>query len=74
MSVTRIKSDFKDLTRDDKIRLVQDLWDEIGDRDAAFVLTPEQEAELNARYERYRADPSRAIPLSEVLARYERKK
>lgn len=74
VSVARIKSDFKNLTRDDKIQLVQDLWDEIEDKDAAFVLTPEQEAELDARYQRYLADPSRAIPLSEVMARFEREK
>ena len=74
MSVARIKSDFRNLTRDDKIQLVQELWDEIADRDAAFVLTAEQEAELDARYQRYLADPSIAIPLNEVMARFEREK
>jgi len=74
VSVARIKSDFRNLTRDDKIQLVQDLWDEIEDKDAAFVLTPEQEAELDARYQRYLADPSTAIPLDEVLASFESEK
>jgi len=74
VSVARIKSDFRNLTRDDKIQLVQELWDEIADRDAAFVLTAEQEAELDARYQRYLADPSIAIPLNEVMARFEREK
>lgn len=74
VSVARIKSDFKGLTREDKIQLVQELWDEIEDRDAGFILTPEQATELDARYERYLADPSSAIPLSEVMARFERKK
>jgi putative addiction module component (TIGR02574 family) len=74
MSIARIKKDFRDLPNDDKIRLVQELWDEIADPGAAFVLSPEQEAELDARYQRYREDPSRAIPLAEVEARYERRK
>ena len=73
MSVARIKNDFKDLPNEDKIRLVQELWGEIADRDAAFVLTAEQEAEIDARYQRYQSDPSRAIPLAEVEARYERR-
>lgn len=73
MSVARIKNDFSSLPDAEKIRLVQELWDEIGDHDAAFSLTPEQQAELDARYQRYRDDPSRAIPLSEVEERYERR-
>jgi len=74
MSVARIKSDFNELPNEDKIRLVQELWDAIADAGAAFVLTPEQEAELDSRYRRYKSDPSRAIPLTDVEARYERRK
>ena len=74
MSVARIRSDFKDLPNDDKIRVVQELWDAIEDPDAAFTLTPELEAELDARYQRYREDPTRAIPLSEVESRYQSRK
>jgi putative addiction module component (TIGR02574 family) len=74
MSMARIKKDFRDLPNDDKIRLVQELWDEIADPDAAFVLSPEHEAELDARYQRYQEDPSRASPLAEVEARDERRK
>ena len=74
MSVARIRSDLKDLPNDDKIRVVQELWDAIEDPDAAFTLTPELEAELDARYQRYREDPTRAIPLSEVESRYQSRK
>lgn len=74
MSVARIKSDFKELPIEDKIRLAQDLWDEIGDHEAALALTPEQEAEFDARYQRYTENPGSAIPLAEALARYERRK
>lgn len=69
MSVARIKSDFANLTRDEQIQLVQELWDEIEDREAAFVLTPEQEAELERRYARHLTHPEEAIPLAEVLDR-----
>lgn len=74
MSVARIKKDFRDLPVEDKIRLVQELWDEIGDPGAALALSPEQQAEIEARYQRYKDDPSRAIPLEEVEARYARGK
>ncbi len=72
MSVARIKKDFRDLPVEDEIRLVQELWDENEDPGAALTLTPEQQAEIEARYQRYHDDPSRAILWEEVEARYER--
>ncbi len=74
MSVARIKKDFRDLPVEDKIRLVQELWDEIEDPGAALPLTPEQQAEIEARYRRYQDNPSRALSWEEVEARYERSK
>ncbi len=52
MSVATIKEEFRSLANVDKIKLVQELWDEIGDPEEAFILTPEQVAELDTRYQR----------------------
>lgn len=73
MSVARIKKDFKGLSDQEKLRLVQELWDEIENRDSILAVTPEQEAELDARYQRYCEDPTRAIPLAEVQAAFQRR-
>ena len=52
----------------DRIELAMALWDSLTDaeREAEFVLTAEQEAELDRRLEEHLANPTSAIPWEEV--------
>jgi putative addiction module component (TIGR02574 family) len=52
----------------DRIELAMALWDSLTDteREAELVLTAEQEAELDRRFEEHLANPGSAIPWEEV--------
>ena len=52
----------------DRVELAMALWESLTDaeREAEFVLTPEQEAELNRRLEEHVANPGSSIPWEEV--------
>lgn len=52
----------------DRVELAMALWDSLAesDREMAVGLNPEQIAELERRSAEHRADPSTAIPWSEV--------
>ena len=48
------------------------LWDSLTDveRAAALALTPDQEAELDRRWEAHLEDPKSAVPWDEVYQRF----
>ncbi len=46
------------LPAQERLRIASALWDSAANQPEAFGLTPEQEAELDARYADYLADPS----------------
>jgi putative addiction module component (TIGR02574 family) len=52
----------------DRVELAMALWESLSDdeRAAEFVLTPEQEAELDRRLAHHLANPDSAIPWEEV--------
>jgi putative addiction module component (TIGR02574 family) len=58
---------------EERIKLVEDIWDSIAAESEAVKLSAEQRAELDRRIERYKRDPSGTIPWesikSEALAR-----
>ena len=58
----------KELPLDERIKLVEDLWDSIAADQKALPLTPAQRAELDRRLDAYEADKNRGRPASEVLA------
>lgn len=49
-------ADLRGLPIDERIRLVEDLWDSIAVEQAALSLTDEQRAELDQRLDAYVAD------------------
>lgn len=69
-------SDLMHLSVDERLQLVEDLWDSIA---AEAVDTPErlpvaaaQRQEILRRSEAHRSNPSEAVPLEEALKRIER--
>ena len=52
----------------DRVELAMALWESLTDaeREAEFVLTPEQEADLDRRLEEHVANPGSSIPWEEV--------
>ncbi|MES2180158.1 MAG: addiction module protein [Gemmatimonadota bacterium] len=65
--------DYRNLSVSERLRLVGDIWDSIA-ADAstspeALPLSEAQKAELDRRIAEHDADPSRAVPMDESLAR-----
>ncbi|HVK15598.1 MAG TPA: addiction module protein [Fimbriiglobus sp.] len=57
------------LSPDDRIRLVQAIWDSIPEEDRAPDLTDEQKAELDRRLADLRANPQIGLTWEQVKAR-----
>ena len=70
MGATRF--DFSHLTPDERLELVEELWDSL-DPDQ-IPLTPAQIEELTRREALHRANPGRGRPWREVLDEIERKR
>jgi putative addiction module component (TIGR02574 family) len=62
-----VKSDLRKLPLDERIQLVEDLWDSIAADQNALPLTPEQRAELDRRLDAYEADGDPGRPAEEVI-------
>jgi putative addiction module component (TIGR02574 family) len=58
----------KELPLDERIKLVQDLWDSIAADQKALPLTPAQRTELDRRLDAYEVDKNPGRRASEVLA------
>lgn len=54
---------------DDRIRLVQDVWDRLVDQGHEPELTEEMKAELDRRIEEMDRNPDSGVPWEEVKAR-----
>lgn len=54
---------------DDRIRLVQDVWERLGDQGHELELTEEMKAELDRRVEELDRNPDAGIPWDVVKAR-----
>jgi putative addiction module component (TIGR02574 family) len=57
----------RELPVEDRIRLVEDLWDNIAKDQQALPLTPEQAAELDRRLESLEVDGDLGRPASDVI-------
>ncbi|MDT0617574.1 addiction module protein [Salinisphaera sp. P385] len=58
----------RDLPVEQRIRLVEELWDSIAADQEALPLTKEQRAELDRRLDAYEADGNQGRPAEIVLA------
>ncbi len=67
----RIK--FHEIPLDERIRLVEDLWDSIAVEQEALSLTDEQKAELDRRLDAYEVDRNPGRPAAEVIEEIRRK-
>ena len=63
----------RQLPVDERIRLVEDLWDSIASDQKALPLTPEQQAELDRRLDAYEADRDPGRPAEDVIAEIRRR-
>ncbi|MEX2515393.1 MAG: addiction module protein [Gammaproteobacteria bacterium] len=68
-----MNSNLKQLPVDERIRLVEDLWDSIASDQSTIPLTPDQKMELDKRLDAYEVtgDPGRSmdIVISEIRNR-----
>ncbi len=56
------------LSVEERLELVEDLWDSIAEEDAATSLTDAQRAELDRRLAEYAANPNDVVPWEEIRA------
>jgi putative addiction module component (TIGR02574 family) len=68
MDATTILREVSGWPAEEKMRLVETLWDQLLDSGFEPELTEAQKAELDRRIDAMEADPSRAIPLEEAKA------
>lgn len=62
-----------DLPIEERIRVVEDLWDSIAADQGALPLTADQKAELDRRLDTYEIDKNPGRPARDVLADIRRK-
>jgi putative addiction module component (TIGR02574 family) len=53
----------------DRIKLVEDIWDSISDEAEDYVLSESQKRELDYRLDEMRRDPKRGIPWEQAKLR-----
>lgn len=58
---------------DERIRLVEDLWDSIASDQQALALTTEQKAELDRRLDAYELDKNRGQLATDVVSSIRRR-
>lgn len=63
----------QELPLEERIKLVEDLWDSIAANQKALPLTPEQKAELDRRLDTYEVDKNRGRPAAEAVAEIRRR-
>lgn len=70
MSTTNIEAILR-LSVEDRIRLVQQIWESIAAENPPPMLSPAQRGEIRRRIDEYRRDPSIGIPAEDVFREIE---
>ena len=68
-----MNSRLRGLSVEERLRLVEDLWDSITADQQGLPLTAEQKAELDLRLDAYEADGDAGRPAQDVIAEIRRK-
>ena len=68
VDVARTIEDLRSLSVDDRMRVVQAVWDSLPEQ-AAVPTSAERAAELNRRLDAYEADPEDLLTWDQVLER-----
>lgn len=68
MNAAEIKTSFRDLSADDQLRLLHDLWDQLAANSSLLEPSSAQVAELERRYGEHEVDPTSARTWDEVKA------
>ena len=63
-----MNANLRKLPLDERIRLVEDLWDSIAADQGSLPLTPDQRAELDRRLDAYESDGDAGRPAKDVIA------
>lgn len=63
-----MNANLRKLSLDERIRLVEDLWDSIAADQSLLPLTPEQQTELDFRLNAYESDGNAGRLAEEVIA------
>lgn len=71
--VSAMDKKLTDLPIDERIKLVEDLWDSIASDQNALSVTPEQKIELDRRLDTYAIDQNPGRLASEVIAEIRRR-
>ena len=69
MDYQTVLSEVESWPVDDRIRLVQDVWDRLPDQGRGSELTEEMKAELDRRIEEMDRNPGAGVPWETVKAR-----
>lgn len=68
---TTVMDQIRHLSVEERIRLVQEIWDTIEADSPAPPFPDSQRDEIRRRVEAYRQDPSRVVPADEVFRELE---
>ncbi|MGH8251679.1 MAG: addiction module protein [Steroidobacteraceae bacterium] len=68
-----MNSELRKFPLNERLRLVEDLWDSIAADQNALPLTAEQQSELDRRLDAYEADKDDGRPAEDVIAEIRRK-
>ncbi len=63
-----MNGNLRELPVEERMKLVEDLWDSIAEERKALPVTPEQKAELDRRLKAYEVDKNRGRLAADVLA------
>ncbi|MYA60997.1 MAG: addiction module protein [Dehalococcoidia bacterium] len=63
------KLNIRDLSIEERIQLVGEIWDSIAEEEGEFGLTDAQRDEIDRRLESYKANPDQVFSWEEIKAR-----